>query len=136
MPDPPRMLPLPRTFVSSFSLPRSACLSHSPHAMSGVPAPLTQDVQRSRRMITTLLATLPTQDFLGHPFKGSWAGLAWARGLDKALAEAIVTSSDDKQSLVALKRTLMYLDYTLWSGRWAETLVVSPLQETIPAEKC
>lgn len=80
-------------------------------------------------MIATLFATLPTQDFLGNPFEGPWAGFAWAHGLNKALAEALVSSTDEEKSLVALRCTLLNLDYTLWTRCRAKTPVVSSSEE-------
>lgn len=75
-------------------------------------------------LIARLLSTLPTHDYTGAPLARQWAGLAWAQGLDTALARAFLVSRDKGKSLIALVHSIMYLDYTLWTGRSAHTAVV------------
>ncbi|BGP09968.1 hypothetical protein NBRC10512_007469 [Rhodotorula toruloides] len=93
--------------------------------MPGVLNPPTRDLQTmDAPLIARLLSTLPTHDYTGAPLARQWAGLAWAQGLDTALARAFLVSRDKGKSLIALVHSIMYLDYTLWTGRSAHTAVV------------
>uniref|UniRef100_A0A0K3CJ57 Uncharacterized protein n=1 Tax=Rhodotorula toruloides TaxID=5286 RepID=A0A0K3CJ57_RHOTO len=74
-------------------------------------------------LIARLLSTLPTHDYTGAPLARQWAGLAWAQGLDTALAHAFLVSRDKAKSLIALLHSIMYLDYTFWTGRSAHIAV-------------
>ncbi|BGO93515.1 hypothetical protein BJY59DRAFT_705847 [Rhodotorula toruloides] len=92
--------------------------------MPGVLNPPTRDLQTmDAPLIARLLSTLPTHDYTGAPLARQWAGLAWAQGLDTALARAFLVSRDKGKSLIALVHSIMYLDYTLWTGRSAHTAV-------------
>ncbi|GAA6056530.1 hypothetical protein NBRC10513_007127 [Rhodotorula toruloides] len=76
-------------------------------------------------MMAELFATLPTHDSNGRPLHGRWANLGWAEGLDETLLQALAFARNRSRALVALSQSLVYLDYTLWTGRSAHIRVPS-----------
>ncbi|GAA6056528.1 hypothetical protein NBRC10513_007126 [Rhodotorula toruloides] len=82
-------------------------------------------------MIAELLATLPTHDFEGYRLRGGWARLASSQETCAALAQAVTDSRDPVDALGNLVRSLMYIDYSLWTGR-AATRGMPAISDWIP----